>query len=88
MTSYDSSDADSLNARTAAIMRHQQSLPDESYASDTNSAAGADEEMLTQSDHAPSTASQLLKSISGLPESERIGMDTRNPWSWSKRSMC
>ncbi|KAF1822008.1 WD40 repeat-like protein [Dissoconium aciculare CBS 342.82] len=53
-------------------MRHQQSLPDESYASDTNSAAGADEEMLTQSDHAPSTASQLLKSISGLPESERI----------------
>jgi hypothetical protein len=77
MASYDSSDADSLDARNTAFMRHQQSLPDESYASDTNSAAGADEDMMAQSEHPTGTASRLLKSVLGLPENERIGRNNR-----------
>jgi hypothetical protein len=74
MASYNSSDADSLDARSAAFIRHQQSLPDESYASDTNSAAGADEGMLAESEHAAGSSNRLLKSVLGLPENERIGM--------------
>jgi hypothetical protein len=82
MVSYVSSDSDPLDARSAAFMRRQQSLPDESYASDTNSAAGADEEMLAQSNHPSGSASRLLKSVLGLPESERIGMDSK-AWRWA-----